>query len=126
MKYGAKTLICVLIVSTTMLCTLPSAGWAMLIPASSSAERSGRTDGRAADMKRIQAALESKAVRERLQAFGLNDGEIDSRLSRLSDQQVHKLAKDIDTLGPGGDVGVGGILVIVLLVVLIVYLIKRM
>lgn len=124
MKNEAKTLIYVLIVSTTMLCTLPSTGRAMLAPASNPAERTGRTDGRAADLKAIQATLESKAVRERLQTLGLNAGEIDSRLSRLSDQQVHKLAKDIDTLGSGGDVG--GILVIVLLVVLIVYLIHRL
>ena len=34
MKNGLKPLIFTLIASTTMLCTLPSSGWAMLAPAS--------------------------------------------------------------------------------------------
>lgn len=118
MKTSFKTLCFALIVSVTAVCAAPSTGWAMLAPAQGPVA----TD-RAADMKTVQTALESKIVRGRLKALGLNEAETNSRLSKLSDQQVHRLAKDIDTLSPGGDLG--GILIIVLLVVLIVYLIHR-
>ena len=117
MRTGARTLIFVLIVSTTMVCTMPSTGWAMLAPAQ------GVATDRVADMKTVQTVLESKIVRERLRALGLTDQEIESRLGRLSDQQVHRLAKDIDTLSPGGLVG--EILVLVILVLLIVFLVHR-
>lgn len=118
MKTGVKVLCFALIVSVSMVCAMPSTGWAMLAPAQGSAA----TD-RAADMKTVQAALESKIIRGRLKALGLNEQETESRLGKLSDQQVHRLAKDIDTLSPGGDLG--GILIIVLLVLLIVYVIHR-
>jgi len=104
-----------------MVCTLSPNLWAMLAPAQAASATDGQTYDRAADMKTVQTALESKIVRERLKDLGLSDKEIDSRLSRLSDQQIHQLAKDIHTLSPGGDVV--GILVVVLLVLLIVYLI---
>ena len=122
---GVRTLIFALIASTTMLCTTPSQGWAMLAPAQGPASAEGQTYDRSADMKTVQTALESKVVRARLKALGLTDKEIESRLSRLSDQQVHKLAKDINTLSSGGDVGLGGILVLVLVVLLIIFLIQR-
>ncbi len=119
MKNATTTLIFTLILSTTMIFSLPSNGRAMLAPARSASS----TDGRSADMKTVQTALESKVVRERLKALGLSDKEIESRLGQLSDQQVHKLAKDIDSLSAGGDLG--GILVLVILVLLIIFLIHK-
>ena len=121
---GARGLIYALIASTTMVCSLSPSGYAMLAPAQSAAAADPRAEDRAADMKTVQTALESKMVRERLRALGLDDKEIESRLSRLSDQQVHRLAKDIDTLSPGGIVG--EVLVLVVLVLLIVFLFHRL
>jgi len=121
MKSGARALIYSLIASTTMLCTVSGNGWAMLAPAQSAATTGGQAYDRAADMKTVQTTLESKVVRERLKALGLTDKEIESRLTRLSDQQVHQLAKDVNTLGPGG--GIVGILIVVMLVLAVVYLI---
>ena len=94
----------------------------MLAPAQSAPAAGGQAYDRAADMKAVQTALESKIVRERLKALGLNDKETDSRLSRLSDQQVHKLAKDVKTLNSGG--GVTGLLELVVLVLLIFILLR--
>ena len=121
MKSGARALIYSLIASTTMLCTLSPNGWAMLAPAQGAAATGGQAYDRAADMKTVQTALESKVVRERLKALGMTDKEIESRLTRLSDRQVHQLAKDVNTLGPGG--GVIGVLIIVIVVLAILYLI---
>ena len=117
-RRGVRALICALIASTTLVCTLSPSGWAMLVPAQGAAAPEGQKYDRAADMKTVSTALESKVVRERLKALGLTDHEIDSRMSRLSDQQIHQLAKDIHTLSPGGDLT--GILLIVLLVLLII------
>ena len=121
MKSGARALVYSLIASTTMLCTLSPNGWAMLAPAQGAAAAGGQAYDRAGDMKTVQTALESKIVRERLKALGMTDKEIESRLTRLSDQQVHQLAKDVNTLGPGG--GIVGILIVVMLVLAVVYLI---
>jgi hypothetical protein len=73
-------------------------------------------------MKTVQTTLESRIVRERLKSFGMTDKEIDARVSRLSDQQVHQLARDVKTLSPGG--GVAGLLELVILVLLIVILLR--
>ena len=94
----------------------------MLAPALSGPAADGQAYERTADMKMVQTALESKIVRERLKSLGMNDKEIESRLSRLSDQQVHKLAKDVKTLSPGG--GVIGLLEMVVLVLLIIILLR--
>jgi len=118
MKTGTRALTYALILTVTLLCGLPSNGRAMLAPAQGAASTE-----RAADMKTVQTVLESKIVRERLKALGLSEKEIDSRLGKLSDQQLHKLAKDIDQLAPGGLVG--EILVLVILVLLILFLVKR-
>ena len=116
MNRAARPLIYALIVATTMICA-PSSGRAMLAPAQDA------TEGRSADMKTVQTALESKVVRERLKALGLSDKEIESRLGKLSDRQLHKFAKDVDTLSAGGFIE--ALLVCVVLVLLIVFLIHR-
>ena len=76
-------------------------------------------------MKTIQSALESKVVRQRLRELGLPEDQVEARLSKLSDQEVHQLATQIHTLNPGGDLTVIGILVAVVLVLLIIYLVRR-
>ncbi|MFO0571862.1 MAG: PA2779 family protein [Polyangiaceae bacterium] len=79
---------------------------------------------RSADMQKVRSVLETKMVRDRLEKLGFTQEEIQSRLSRLSDQQVHELALNLDQLKAGGD-GLGvliAVLVIILLVVLILNL----
>lgn len=79
---------------------------------------------RQADMDKIQKVLETKMIRERLAQYGLTQGEIDTRLAQLSDQQVHNFALQLDDLKVGGD-GLGiviALLVIAILVVILLYL----
>ena len=119
---AVRAVVYAMIVSTTMACTLPNNGWAMLAPAQGAPAADGQAYDRAADMKMVQAALESKIVRERLKALGLTDKEIESRLSQLTDQQVHQVAKDINALKPGGFIGsVLGLVIMVLLIVFLVH-----
>ncbi len=79
---------------------------------------------RQADLGKIQKVLETKMIKERLVQYGMTQEEVNTRLSQLSDQQLHKFALQIDDLKVGGD-GLGiviALLVIALLVVLIIQL----
>ncbi len=89
-RTGVRALVYTLILTTTLVCTLNSEGRAMLVPAETPAATSSLN--RSSDMKTIQGALESKVLRARLKELGLTDAEINLRLSRLSDKQVHQLA----------------------------------
>jgi len=78
---------------------------------------------RKADMEKVQRFLEMKIVKDRLEKLGFTHEEINSRLSGLSDQQLHQVAQQVDELKVGGDIGVVvGLLVIVILVILILQL----
>lgn len=80
---------------------------------------------RQADLNKIRQVIETKMIRERLEQYGLTQDEINSRLSQLSDQQVHNFALQLDDLKVGGDGGLGiviGLLVIAILVVILLYL----
>lgn len=117
-----KTMIATLIVTVTLLSFTQTRAQAMLIP--SAAVQSIANVNRSADLKTIQTTLESKALRARLHAMGLSDAEIQTRLSRLSDADVHQLASQIRAVNPAGDIVIG-VLVAVVLILLILLLIKR-
>ncbi len=78
---------------------------------------------RAADIGRIQSALETKIVKERLEKLGFTTEEIGAKLDRLSDQQIHQLALQIDDLKVGKDAGgvIVALIIIALIVVAILY-----
>lgn len=79
---------------------------------------------RSGEIKKIQKFLEMKMVRERLKDFGFTAEEIQTRVDQMSDQQIHQIALQLDSLEVGGD-GLGiviAILVIVLLVIVIIQL----
>ena len=79
---------------------------------------------RAADVEKIQAALELKLVQQRLQDLGFSAEEITTRLSQLTDEQIHSIAARLDDLKVGGDAWgfVIAVLVIIVLVIVILQL----
>ena len=79
---------------------------------------------RQSDLQKIQKVLESKMIRERLNALGFAQDEIQTRLSQLNEEQIHQLALKLDEMNVGGDGGeiVIALLLIAILVVLIIYL----
>lgn len=79
---------------------------------------------RTTDLDKIQKVIEIKMIRERLNALGFSQEEIQTRLTRLSDEQVHQLALNLDELKVGGDeaVAVLIVLVIVAIALLVLYL----
>ncbi len=78
---------------------------------------------RAADLEKIQKVIEVKMVSERLEKFGLTQDEIQARLGSLSDQQIHKLALQIDDIKVGGEV-LGVIIALLVIAVLVVVLLQ--
>jgi hypothetical protein len=58
-------------------------------------------------------------VRERLHAYGFSQEDIQARLNQLTDDQIHRVALQLDELQVGGN---GGEAVIIFLLVLILIL----
>lgn len=73
---------------------------------------------RAGDLAAIKKILESKKIGKRLEDLGFSQSEVQSRLSGLSDDQLHKLALRLDEIRVGG--GAFEVLVIILLVAILV------
>jgi hypothetical protein len=96
--------------------TLPAQGWAMIVPA-------GRSEARSADLVKVQTALESSVVRQRLLDYGLTHDETTKRLGAFSDEQVHRFAAHLDAVQAGGDV-LGDVVVILLIVVIVIAILE--
>lgn len=75
------------------------------------------------DIQIIKKALENKLVKQRFQDLGFSEQEIQERMDQLSDQEVHSLAMEIDSLTQGG---IFEVAIAVLLIVLLVVVILRL
>jgi hypothetical protein len=79
---------------------------------------------RAGDIDKIRITLENKLVSQRLRDLGYSTDEIMTRLSQMTDEQIHSFAQRLDDLKVGGD-GAGvviAVLVIIILVLVILHL----
>ena len=91
---------------------------AMVVPSSQVA--AGTAIDSSKDMATVQAALENKVVRQHLNDLGLTDAEIDQRLARLSPEQLHQVALQIDDQIAAADGGATIITVLVIAILAIV------
>lgn len=128
--FYTKPLIIYLATALLTLSTFAGPAEAMFVPtASSLQDPAGAIDastGRAADLAKVQTALESKVIRQKLLDYGLSPEETMARLNTLSDGQIHLLATQTDSLQAGGD-AVGfliGVMVLAILVVVLIYLVQ--
>jgi len=117
-----RSLALTLAITVTSTLFMQTQSQAMLAP--TGAAQTAESVTSAADLQTIQSALESKVLKGKLHAMGLTDEEIHSRLSRLSEAQKHQLASQIRAVHPAGDILIG-VLVLVVLVLLIIFLVKR-
>jgi len=62
-------------------------------------------------------------VRERLKALGLTEEEMSARLDQLSNQEIHALATQLDTVTAGGSTG--EVIIVILLVAILVVLVLQ-
>ena len=97
--------------------TLPAPGWAMFIPSDHAA------GARTADLARIQSALESTVIQQRLVDYGLSPQDAAARLTLLSDEQIHDLSSRLDSVQAGGGV-VGDVVLLLLLAIIIIIVLE--
>ncbi|MGD8915955.1 MAG: PA2779 family protein [Syntrophobacterales bacterium] len=74
------------------------------------------------DIQTIKKTLENKIVKQRLEDLGFSEEEIQERLNQLSNEEVHSLAMQIDSLSQGGILGV--IIAVLVIVVLVLVILK--
>lgn len=118
-----QVMVWTLVVTTLAVGWFPPEARGMLAPATSTNTESISGADRASDLQKIQRVLEAKVVQQRLEDFGLTRDEVNARLSRLSDAELHQLATQIDALVPGGELGlIIALLVVAILVVILIYL----
>src|SRR5262245_30543225 len=122
-----QVMIWTLVIVTFVMGVFPSDMCAMVAPPLPTTTASASESHRRDDLQKLQTVLESKVVRQRLQDIGLTSEEINTRLSRLSDDQLHELATNVEAMMPAGDaLGiVVALLVIAILVVILVYLLNH-
>jgi hypothetical protein len=120
-------LVWILIVTFFTVAVFPPDVRAMLAPTEVEETGVGSSLHRMEDVQTIQRFLEGKIVQQRLSDFGLTAEEISSRLAQLSDDQVHDVAKQIDSLIPGSGALeiVVVLLVVAILVVILIYLLNH-
>jgi len=106
-------IISIYLVFAIFILTLPSQGWAMFIASGQA------TSVKQADMDTIQKTLESTVVKQRLTDLGLSSGEALARINMLSDEQIHQLASNLDSLQAGADGGLIFLLLVAIIVVVI-------
>ncbi len=73
---------------------------------------------RTSHLQNIQKILETKMVCKRLQQLGLSQDDIQMRLSRLDDKQLHRIALRLDEIRVGGN-GFEVLVVILLIGILV-------
>jgi len=91
-------------------------------------ENGDQVTSREIDELKVKRALENKLVKEKLKNSGLTSREVEKKMEKMNDQEIHQIALLSDKLPTGGDGAVGfvvGVLVITILVLVILYLAKR-
>jgi len=76
-------------------------------------------DQTAMEKARIQSFLDRTDVKGRLQALGANKSQIQDRVAAMTDQEVHALAQNIDSMPAGGRLDNNDLILILLIVLLI-------
>jgi len=105
-----------LVVSMALISIVPQVEAAFI-----SSDESFSYNMRQQDTTTIKKVLEQKLVKQRLKVLGYSEDEVKGRLDKLSDNELHRFATQLDVLAAGGDVL--GVLVAILVIVGIIALI---
>jgi hypothetical protein len=110
----------ILVVSMALISIVPRAEAAFI-----SSDESFSYNKRQQDTATIKKTLEQKLVKHKLINLGYSEDEVKARLDKLSENELHKVATQLDSIKAGG--GLGGVLVlsaaIVGLIMLILYIV---
>ena len=105
-----------LVVSMALISIVPQVEAAFI-----SSDESFSYNMRQQDTATIKKVIEQKLVKQRLKALGYSEDEVKARLDKLSDNELHRFATQLDALTAGGDAL--GVLVAILVIVAIIALI---
>jgi len=114
----SRPLVWYLAMAMMLISSVPRNADAGLIPSQMAAD-----GARQADIIKVQAALESKVVAQRLSDLGLNAEEVKTKVATFSNEDLHTLATNVDQLNGGGDAL--GVIVTLLVIVLLVVVILQ-
>lgn len=114
----SRPLVWYLAMAMMLLSSVPNNASAGLITSQMAVEGS-----RQADITKVQAALESKVVSQRLADLGFNPEEVKAKVASFSDADLHTLASNIEQLNGGGD-GLGIIITLLVIVLLVVVILQ--
>lgn len=114
----SRPLVWYLAIAMMIISSVPRNSEAGLIPSHMAAEGT-----RLADIAKVQTALESKVVAQRLTDLGLNPDEVKMKVATFSNEDLHNLASHVDQLHGGDDAL--GVLILILVIVLLVVLILQ-
>ncbi|MFI5303467.1 MAG: PA2779 family protein [Nitrospiria bacterium] len=121
-----KSLIIYLCFTFLIIGSHPADLFAMFMP-SSTPETEGVSPPASRDeiIQKIQKTLETKILSQRLKDFGLSAEQISSRISQLSDEQLHQISSKVDAIQTGGgDDPFGFIIAILVIAILVVVLLQ--
>ena len=118
-----QSLIGYLVVAVFVLTAVPTDVQAMFLPSSVSLAQGDSSLDRQQNLERLQKLLESRLISQRLSDLGFSQGEVSSRLNRLSDEQIHYFASHLEGLQTGGD-GLGIIIALLVIAILVVVLLE--
>ena len=114
----SRPLVWYMAMAMVLISSVPKNASAGLIPSQMAAEGS-----RQADISKLQTALESKVVSQRLTDLGLNPDEVKTKVASFSDSDLHQLASHVDQLQGGGD-GLGVVIALLVIILLIVIILQ--
>jgi hypothetical protein len=119
--FYARRLAVHLVVALILISFFAGTTEAMFVPAAPQSRPAPLVD-RAADLAKIQKALESRALQQRLVDFGLSPAKALAKINGLSDEQIHRFAARIDALQAGG-MRDSDLIIILLLIILIIIIV---
>lgn len=117
---SARKLISIYLIAAILVIGMVSAASAGLSP--SELVELQKVD-RAQDLQKVQQVLEMKVVKNRFEQLGFTQDQINSKLSNLSDQQLHQLANKLDNIKVGGD-GLEVVVALLIIVILIIVILQ--
>ena len=80
----------------------------------------GSTESREVSLTKIRKMLENKLVAEKLRSHGLSPEEVNAKLDKMGDAQIHQLAALSDRITAGGNGAVAIAIVAIVVVVLFI------
>lgn len=119
MKFMVRSMLCLMISFSLVEIPMINSAHAGMITTNAVVEVMTRTQTE----QKVVEFMSRGDVKEQMIKLGVSPEEATVRVAHLSDNELRKIAGEIDQSVAGGDVG--GILVLVLIVVLIIYLVKR-